>query len=105
MCKLIILPNKKLVPKGICIYINNNLLNNSICDLLLINNINIDHFCEKVGKCTTCKVNVKEGLFFLDFISYEEKETLNKNFIFSKNIRLSCQIFIKLNNNIIIEII
>ncbi|ASS47116.1 putative ferredoxin, 2Fe-2S type, ISC system [Candidatus Nasuia deltocephalinicola] len=103
MSKIIILPNKNLI-NGFIIHLNKDLLLNSLCDILLKNNIEISHVCEKFGKCNTCKITVKEGLKFLNKINFDEEETLLKYSIFDKNIRLSCQLFIKNNYNIIISI-
>lgn len=104
MSKIIILPNIKLCPYGNIIKIS-CYYNKNLCDILLENNINIDHYCEKFGKCTTCSVIIKEGYFYINEIEYEETEIF-KNLYFSKlNLRLSCQVFIKNKINLIIEIL
>lgn len=107
MSKLIILPNFRLIPKGGVIHLDINLLKYSLCDILLLNKIYISHICEKLGKCNTCKIKIIEGFNSINKIEYEEKETLNnlKNIKKYKSYRLSCQVYIKKNSNLIIDII
>lgn len=102
MNKLIILPNLKLIPKGMVLYLNKELLKYSLCDILLLNKIYIPHFCEKFGKCKTCKVILLEGFKSVNNIDYEESEILGDNIFFIY--RLSCQVYIKKNSNLIINI-
>lgn len=103
MSKLIILPNSKFVPNGIFIHLDINLLKLSLCDILLKNKIYISHICEKLGKCNTCIIKIIEGFNSINKIKFEEKESL-KNIKIFKNYRLSCQVYIKKNANLIITI-
>ncbi len=89
--KIIILPNKKICKNGKILKLN-NLYKESLCDLLLKNNINISNDCGGFGKCSSCSVFINEGF------SYFEVNLLKLNHI------LSCQLY-NINLNIIISIL
>lgn len=88
MPKLIILPHKILLPKG-GIYDANK--GESILDVALRNNVNIEHACEKSCVCTTCHCFVHKGLSSLSICEEQEEDVLDKAWNLQSNSRLSCQ--------------
>ena len=58
MPQIVILPHAKLCPEGAVIETE---AGTSVCDVLLDNDIHIEHACEKSCACTTCHVIVREG--------------------------------------------
>ena len=100
MPQLIVLPHVELCPEGAAIDATPG---KTICDVLLENDIHIDHACEKSCACTTCHVVVREG--FESLIPAEEKEEdlLDKAWGLEPTSRLSCQAII-MSNDLVIEI-
>ncbi|WP_259286211.1 2Fe-2S iron-sulfur cluster-binding protein [Candidatus Nasuia deltocephalinicola] len=89
--KIIILPNKKICRNGKILRFN-KLYNESLCDFLLKNNININNGCGGFGKCLTCSIFINEGFSFFEI------NLLKLNYI------LSCQLY-NIYFNIIISIL
>jgi ferredoxin len=54
------------------------------------NGVNILHQCGGKAKCTTCRVEIMAGEFFGETTT--EKNAFNKKGIFDDNLRLSCQV-------------
>ena len=75
MPKIIVLPHQDLCPDGDVIEAKSG---ESICNVLLKNNIHIEHACDQVCACTTCHVVVKEGLESLDPSDENEDDMLDK---------------------------
>ncbi len=88
MPEIIILPHADICPEGAVIEAEAGI---SICDALLINNIEIEHACEKSCACTTCHVYVREGFDSLDESSEDEDDYLDKAWGLDMDSRLSCQ--------------
>jgi len=63
----------------------------SICDLLLENDIEIEHACEKSCACTTCHVIVREGFDSLGEAEEKEEDLLDRAWGLEATSRLSCQ--------------
>lgn len=63
----------------------------SICDVLLDNNINIEHACGKVGACTTCHVVVTQGSMSLAEPTEDGEDMLVRAWGVEQRYRLSCQ--------------
>ncbi|NML59841.1 2Fe-2S iron-sulfur cluster binding domain-containing protein [Massilia sp. RP-1-19] len=61
MPKVTILPHPEPAPTGAEVNIR---AGTSICDALLVNKIDVEHACGKVGACTTCHVIVRSGFSF-----------------------------------------
>lgn len=100
MPQLIVLPHVELCPQGAAIEATPG---KTICDVLLENDIHIDHACEKSCACTTCHVIVREG--FESLIPAEEKEEdlLDKAWGLEPNSRLSCQAIV-MSKDLVVEI-
>jgi 2Fe-2S ferredoxin len=88
MPQIIILPHVELCPNGAAIEAQTG---ESICDVLLNNDIDIDHACDKACACTTCHVIVREGFKSLSDSTEQEDDLLDKAWGLEPNSRLSCQ--------------
>jgi 2Fe-2S ferredoxin len=100
MPQLIVLPHPELCPDGAVIEATTGI---SICDLLLSNDIEIEHACEKSCACTTCHVIVREGFNSLAPSDELEDDMLDKAWGLEPNSRLSCQAIVA-DQNLVIEI-
>jgi len=100
MPKLTVLPNSTLCPDGATIEAQSG---ESICDVLLNNDIEIDHACEQSCACTTCHIIVREGFDSLTPSNEEEDDMLDKAWGLDPNSRLSCQTLIG-KSDLVIEI-
>jgi len=63
----------------------------SLCDVMLENDIEIEHACEKSCACTTCHVLVREGLESLNEATEKEEDLLDRAWGLEAVSRLSCQ--------------
>lgn len=88
MTQIIVLPHVELCPDGAVIEATPG---TSICDVLLGNDIEIEHACEKSCACTTCHVIVREGFNSLAEAEEIEEDLLDKAWGLEPTSRLSCQ--------------
>ena len=88
MPQIVILPHAKLCPDGAVIEAP---AGKSICDILLENDIDIEHACEKSCACTTCHELVREGIESLNEATELEEDMLDKAWGLEAVSRLSCQ--------------
>lgn len=95
-----ILPHADLCPEGMDLSCDSGV---TICDLLLEQNIAIEHACEKSCACTTCHVIIRDGYDSLDEASEDEEDMLDKAWGLESESRLSCQSVIG-DRDLIIEI-
>lgn len=100
MTQVIVLPHAELCPEGALIEAE---LGQSICDVLLANEIDIEHACEMSCACTTCHVIVREGFESLNEADEVEEDMLDKAWGLEPNSRLSCQAMIA-NTPLVVEI-
>lgn len=89
MPQVVVLPHPVLCPEGAVI--DNAPKGKSICDLLLQNDIELEHACEKSCACTTCHVIVREGFDSLDDAEEKEEDLLDRAWGLEATSRLSCQ--------------
>jgi len=75
----------------------------SICDVLLENDIDIEHACEKSCACTTCHVIVREGFASLNEAGDTEEDLLDKAWGLEASSRLSCQAIVA-EEDLVVEI-
>ena len=75
----------------------------SICDVLLENDIDIEHACEKSCACTTCHVIVREGFSSLNEAGETEEDLLDKAWGLEASSRLSCQAIVA-EEDLVVEI-
>ncbi len=88
MPKLTFLPNATFCPEGAVIEAQ---IGETILDVALKNNINIEHACEKACACTTCHVIVRQGFRSLNEADELEEDLLDKAWGLEPDSRLSCQ--------------
>ena len=88
MPKIIVLPNKELCPDGAVLDAEKG---ESVLNVILKNNIDLEHACEKVCACTTCHVIVREGFDSLAESDELEDDLLDKAWGLEPESRLSCQ--------------
>jgi 2Fe-2S ferredoxin len=100
MVKIKILPHAEYCPEGRELMA---LPGDTICDVLLDHEINIEHACDKSCACTTCHVIVKEGFSSLNEMDETEEDLLDRAWGLSPYSRLSCQAIIG-DQELVIEI-
>ncbi|WP_409028187.1 ISC system 2Fe-2S type ferredoxin [Janthinobacterium sp. SUN098] len=100
MPQIVILPHAKLCPDGAVIEAPSG---KSICDILLENDIDIEHACEKSCACTTCHVLVREGIESLNEATELEEDMLDKAWGLEAVSRLSCQSIVA-EGDLVVEI-
>ena len=100
MPKIKFLPHKDLCPNGLEIEAKEG---ESICDIALKNNIEIEHACEKSCACTTCHVYIRKGFESLEDSTENEDDMLDKAWGLEPESRLGCQAKVE-NDDLVIEI-
>lgn len=100
MPQIIILPHEELCPEGKVIEAEKG---ETICNVALKNDIEIEHACEKSCACTTCHVYIREGIDSLNENSDEEDDMLDKAWGLEPDSRLSCQAIVG-DEDLVIEI-
>ena len=100
MPQIVVLPHHALCPDGAVI---DAPAGKSICDVLLENDINIEHACEKSCACTTCHVIVREGFKSLSEAGDTEEDLLDKAWGLEAASRLSCQAIVA-EEDLVVEI-
>jgi ferredoxin, 2Fe-2S len=100
MPQIIILPHIELCPDGAAI---NAATGESICDVLLNHDIDIDHACDQACACTTCHIIVREGFKSLNPSDDLEDDLLDKAWGLEPNSRLSCQALVG-TEDLVVEI-
>ena len=88
MTQCIVLPHVELCPDGAVLEATPG---TSICDMLLQNDIEIEHACEKSCACTTCHVVIREGYNSLNEPDEREEDLLDMAWGLEATSRLSCQ--------------
>jgi 2Fe-2S ferredoxin len=86
--QIVFLPHAKLCPEGAVIEAP---AGKSLCDVMLENDIEIEHACEKSCACTTCHVLVREGIESLNEATEKEEDLLDRAWGLEAVSRLSCQ--------------
>ena len=88
MPQIVVLPHAVLCPEGAVIEAPTG---KSLCDVLLENDIEIEHACEKSCACTTCHVVIREGFDSLAEAEEKEEDLLDRAWGLEATSRLSCQ--------------
>lgn len=88
MPTITVLPHPELAPDGAVFDVPEAM---SICDALLLNNIDMEHACGQVGACSTCHVVVQQGYDSLNALGDYEEDMLDQAWGLQPNSRLSCQ--------------
>ena len=89
MPKITVLPHPDLCPTGQVI--EDAPVGESICRVLLDNDIEIEHACELSCACTTCHVVVRDGFNALEEATDAEEDLLDRAWGLAPTSRLSCQ--------------
>lgn len=100
MPKIIVLPHEQLCPAGAVIEAQPG---DNLCELLLRNDVEIEHACEMSCACTTCHVIVREGSASLEPPDELEEDMLDKAWGLEPDSRLSCQAVVA-SRDLVIEI-
>jgi 2Fe-2S ferredoxin len=100
MPQIIVLPHEVICPKGAVVEAKSG---ETICDVLLRNDIEIEHACDKSCACTTCHVIVREGYDSLEPADELEDDFLDKAWGLEPDSRLSCQAVVA-EENLVVEI-
>ena len=100
MTRIVVLPNENLCPEGAVIEAEPG---ESICRVLLDNDIEIEHACEMSCACTTCHVIVREGYDSLEEPDELEDDFLDKAWGLEPDSRLSCQAIVA-DEDLVVEI-
>jgi len=95
-----ILPHAELCPQGAEL---NAAAGSTICEVLLENDIHIEHACDMSWACTTCHVIVREGFNSLNEADENEDDLLDRAWGLEPNSRLSCQAIVA-QQNLVVEI-
>jgi 2Fe-2S ferredoxin len=86
--QIVFLPHPKFCPDGAVVDAPTG---KSVCDIMLENDIDIEHACDRVCACTTCHVLVREGYNSLNEPEEQEEDMLDKAWGLEAVSRLSCQ--------------
>ncbi len=100
MPKIIFLPNQDLCPEGLVAEAE---LGQTILDVALANDIDLEHACEKSCACTTCHVIVREGFDSLEESDELEDDMLDKAWGLEPESRLGCQALVS-DEDLVVEI-
>lgn len=100
MPQIVVLPHATLCPDGAVIDAPKG---RSVCDVLLDNDIEIEHACEKSCACTTCHVVVREGFESLADAEEKEEDLLDRAWGLEATSRLSCQALVA-DEDLVVEI-
>jgi len=100
MPQIIFLPHEELCPDGKVVEASSG---ESILDVALRNDIEIEHACEMSCACTTCHVILREGFRSLQEADELEEDLLDKAWGLEPESRLSCQAIVE-HDDLVIEI-
>jgi len=100
MPKIIFLPHEELCPEGLVVEAEQG---ESILDIALENDIDIEHACEKSCACTTCHIIVREGFDSLEESDELEDDMLDKAWGLEPDSRLGCQAIVN-KEDLVVEI-
>ncbi|GAA5115087.1 ISC system 2Fe-2S type ferredoxin [Orbus sasakiae] len=100
MPKITFLPNDSLCPEGKTVEAQEG---ESILDVALRNDIEIEHACEMSCACSTCHCIVREGFDSLEESEELEDDMLDKAWGVEPQSRLSCQAKVT-NADLVVEI-
>lgn len=96
-----VLPHAELCPEGLVI--ENATIGDTICDVLLKNDIEIEHACDQSCACTTCHVIVRQGFDSLVEPTELEEDLLDQAWGLEAESRLSCQAIVN-ETDLVVEI-
>lgn len=100
MPQVIVLPHPELCPSGRVLEAQ---AGENLIDVLLRNDVEIEHACEMSCACTTCHIVVREGFASLNEADELEEDMLDKAWGLEPTSRLGCQVVVD-ETDLVIEI-
>ena len=100
MPQVIFLPHAEMCPTGLAV---DAAAGETILDVALANDIELEHACEKSCACTTCHVVVREGFYSLEESDELEDDMLDKAWGLEPESRLGCQAVVA-DEDLVVEI-
>jgi 2Fe-2S ferredoxin len=100
MPKIIVLPNVDLCPDGAVLEAE---VGETVLNVVLRNDIDVEHACEKVCACTTCHMIIREGFDSLAESDELEDDLLDKAWGLEPESRLGCQAIVA-DEDLVVEI-
>ncbi|AHG59808.1 ISC system 2Fe-2S type ferredoxin [Buchnera aphidicola] len=91
MPKIIFLPHKIILPQGAILEAKKG---ETILNIALKNNIQLEHACGQSCACSTCHCIIRKGFLSLSGGSEKEDDILDKAWGLESESRLSCQAII-----------
>ncbi|WP_373742182.1 ISC system 2Fe-2S type ferredoxin [Neisseria sp.] len=101
MPKITVLPHADFCPEGLVI--DNAPEGETVLDVLLGHDIDVDHACEKSCACTTCHVIIRQGFDSLEEPTEIEEDLLDQAWSLEAESRLSCQAVVA-GEDLVVEI-
>jgi len=101
MPKITVLPHAVLCPEGAVI--ENAPKGQTVLDVLLDHDIEVDHACEKSCACTTCHVIIRKGFDSMEEPTELEEDLLDQAWGLEADSRLSCQAVVA-DEDLVVEI-
>ena len=89
MPKLVVRKHELICPHEVTLDVNEG---DNLCEVLLKNEINIEHACEMSRACTTCHVILRDGFDSVDAPEEDEEDLLDRAWGLEAKSRLSCQV-------------
>ena len=91
MPKLLVRKHELICPHEVTLDVNEG---DNLCEILLKNEINIEHACEMSRACTTCHVILRGGFDSIDAPEEDEEDLLDRAWGLEAESRLSCQVIV-----------
>lgn len=100
MTQIIFLPHEELCPEGKVVEAKKG---DSLLEVAMLHDIEIEHACEMSCACTTCHVIVREGYDSLEEADELEEDMLDKAWGLEPESRLACQALVE-DSDLVVEI-
>lgn len=100
MPKIVFLPHEEICPDGAVVEAESG---ETVLDVALKQDIEIEHACEMSCACTTCHVIIREGFDSLEESDELEDDLLDKAWGLEPESRLSCQVVVA-DEDLVVEI-
>jgi len=100
MPQIVFLPHEELRPAGLAVEAE---AGETVLDVALAHDIELEHACEKSCACTTCHVIVREGFDSMQESDELEDDMLDKAWGLEPESRLGCQAVVA-DEDLVVEI-
>ena len=91
MPKLLVKRHELVCPNEVTLEVEEG---DNLCEVLLKNDINIEHACEMSRACTTCHVILRAGYQSIEGPEEDEEDLLDRAWGLEAESRLSCQVIV-----------